>query len=224
MKLEVACFNLESVVVVAKSNADRVEFCDQFKTGGVTPCIEKIKTARELFLKELVVMIRPRGGDFNYSETEFDAMKASILEIKKTGIDGFVFGILKPDGTIDLDRNSQLLELAKPLPCSFHRAIDYTNDYFEAINTCITIGFKTILTSGHETKIDLGIESVKEAINRYGNQIQMMPGGGLRSANARNIKASTNATYFHTSGIIDATEIANLEELNAIKKCLSNEL
>ena len=223
MKLEVACFNLESVVVVAKSNADRVEFCDQFKTGGVTPCIEKIKTARELFLKELVVMIRPRGGDFNYSETEFDAMKTSILEIKKTGIDGFIFGILKPDGTIDLDRNSQLLELAKPLPCSFHRAIDYTNDYFEAINTCIKIGFKTILTSGHESKIELGMRTAKEAIIQFGNQIEIMPGGSLRAANANLIKSITKANYYHTSAIIDESQIANLTEINTLKDCLTNE-
>jgi len=222
MKLEVACFNLESVAVVAKSNADRVEFCDEFNLGGTTPSSDSTLKARLLFSKELLVMIRPRDGDFNYSEAEFNAMKRSILELKNTGIDGFVFGILDQNNNVDFQRNSELVALAKPLPCSFHRAIDYTENYFEAINTCSTIGFKTILTSGHQSKIELGMETVKEAIIRFGNPIQIMPGGSLRSSNASKVKAITNATYYHTSAITDATEIANLTEINALKDCLSN--
>lgn len=222
MKLEVACFNLESVAVAAQSKADRVEFCDELNEGGTTPSKEATLKARAVFPKELLVMIRPRGGDFNYSETEFEAMKNSILELKNTGIDGFVFGILTQDKTIDVTRNSELVALASPLPCSFHRAIDHTNDYFEAIKTCIEIGFKTILTSGHESKIDIGSAAVQEAVLRFGNQIQIMPGGGLRSSNALKIKEITKATYFHTSGITDATEIANLAEINALKDCIAN--
>ncbi|MSP84697.1 MAG: copper homeostasis protein CutC [Flavobacteriaceae bacterium] len=223
MKLEVACFNLESVAVVAQSNADRVEFCDEFKAGGTSPSIENTKKARALFSKELLVMIRPRGGDFNYSDAEFNAMKHSILELKNTGIDGFVFGILTQSNNVDFQRNLELVSLAKPLPCSFHRAIDYTDTYFEAINTCINIGFNTILTSGHQSKIELGIDAVQEAIIRFGNQIQIMPGGSLRSSNASKIKTITKATYYHTSAITDATEIANLNEINALKEYLSNE-
>jgi copper homeostasis protein len=223
MKLEVACFNLQSVAVVAKSNADRVEFCDEFKVGGTTPDIKNTQKARLLFSKELLIMIRPRGGDFNYSDAEFNAMKSSILELKNTGIDGFVFGILTQNSKVDFLRNSELVALAKPLPCSFHRAIDYTDAYFEAIENCINIGFKTILTSGHQLKIELGIETVQEAIIRFGNQIQIMPGGGLRSTNALKIKAISKASYYHTSGITDATEIANLTEINTLKDCLSNE-
>jgi copper homeostasis protein len=223
MKLEVACFNLQSVAIVAQSNADRVEFCDEFKAGGTTPDIKNTQKARLLFSKELLIMIRPRGGDFNYSDAEFDEMKRSILEIKNTGIDGFVFGILTQNSKVDFLRNSELVALAKPLPCSFHRAIDYTDTYFEAIENCINIGFKTILTSGHQSKIELGIETVQEAIIRFGNQIQIMPGGGLRSRNALKIKAITKATYYHTSGITDATEIANLTEINTLKDCLSND-
>jgi copper homeostasis protein len=223
MKLEVACFNLDSVAVVAQSNADRIEFCNNFEAGGTTPSYEDTKKARLLFSKELLVMIRPRGGNFNYSEEEFNQMKQSILELKNTDIDGFVFGILDQNNHIDFERNSELVALAKPLPCSFHRAIDYTNDYFEAINTCITIGFKTILTSGHESKIELGMETAKEAIIKYGNQIEIMPGGSLRAANANLIKSITNANYYHTSAITDAAQIANLIEINALKDCLTND-
>jgi copper homeostasis protein len=150
-------------------------------------------------------------------------MKRCILELKNTGIDGFVFGILNQDGTIDFERNSELVSLATPLPCSFHRAIDYTEDYFEAINTCIAIGFKTLLTSGHESRIELGVEKVQEAINRFGNKIEIMPGGGLRSSNASKIKYITKANYYHTSAITDATKVANLTEINALKNCLTNE-
>ena len=222
MKLEVACFNLESVAVAAQSTADRVEFCDELNEGGTTPSKVATIKARALFSKEFLVMIRPRGGDFNYSKTEFETMKNSILELKNTGIDGFVFGILTQNNTIDVLRNSELVALASPLPCSFHRAIDHTNDYFQAIKTCIEICFKTILTSGNASKIDLGSAAVQEAVIRYGNHIQIMPGGGLRSSNAFKIKEITKATYFHTSGITDATEIANLTEINALKAVIAN--
>lgn len=223
MKLEVACFNLESVAVVAQSKADRVEFCDNFEVGGITPTFKDTQKARYLFSKELLVMIRPRGGDFKYSKDEFNQMKQSILELKNTDINGFVFGILDQNNQIDFERNSELIKLAEPFPCSFHRAIDYTNDYFEAINTCIKIGFKTILTSGHESKIDLGLQTVKEAIIQYGNQIEIMPGGSLRATNATLIKSVTKANYYHTSAITDASQIANLNEINALKDCLTNE-
>ena len=222
MKLEVACFNLESVAVVAQSNADRVEFCAEFNLGGTTPSYADAQKARRLFSKELLVMIRPRGGDFNYSEKEFEAMKQSILEIKDTGIDGFVFGILTQNNQIDFQRNSELVALASPLPCSFHRAIDHTDDYLKAIKNCIEMGFKTILTSGNASKIELGMDAVQEAIIQFGNQIQMMPGGGLRSANALKIKEITQASYYHTSGIVDDSEIANLTEINALKDVISN--
>jgi copper homeostasis protein len=223
MKLEVACFNLDSVAVVTQSKADRVEFCDNFEVGGTTPSFENTQKARLLFSKELLVMIRPRGGDFNYSEEEFNQMKLSILELKNTGIDGYVFGILDENNNIDFKRNSELVTIARPLPCSFHRAIDYTNDYFEAINTCITIGFKTILTSGHESKIELGMKTAEEAIIQFGNKIEIMPGGSLRATNATLIKAITKATYFHTSAITDESQTANLFEINALKDCLTNE-
>jgi len=222
MKLEVACFNLESVAVAAQSKADRVEFCAEFNLGGTTPSYADTQKARRLFSKELLVMIRPRGGDFNYSEMEFEAMKHSILELKDTGIDGFVFGILTQNNQIDFQRNSELVALASPFPCSFHRAIDHTDAYLKAIKTCIEMGFKTILTSGNASKIDLGMEAVQEAIVQFGNQIQLMPGGGLRSSNALKIKDITQASYFHTSGIVDDSEIANLSEINALKNVISN--
>jgi copper homeostasis protein len=222
MKLEVACFNLESVAVAAQSKADRVEFCAEFNLGGTTPSYADTQKARRLFSKELLVMIRPRGGDFNYSEMEFEAMKQSILELKDTGIDGFVFGILTQNNQIDFQRNSELVALASPLPCSFHRAIDHTDDYLKAINTCIEMGFKTILTSGNASKIDLGMEAVQEAVVQFGNQIQLMLGGGLRSSNALKIKEITQASCFHTSGIVDDSEIANLTEINALKNVISN--
>jgi copper homeostasis protein len=222
MKLEVACFNLESVAVVAQSNADRVEFCAEFNLGGTTPSYADTQKARGIFSKDLLVMIRPRGGDFNYSEMEFEAMKQSILELKETGIDGFVFGILTQNNTIDVQRNSELVALSSPLLCSFHRAIDHTDDYLKAIKNCIEMGFKTILTSGNASKIQLGMDAVKEAIIQFGNQIQMMPGGGLRSTNALKIKEITQASYYHTSGIVDDSEIANLIEINALKDVISN--
>ena len=222
-KLEIACFNLESALVAAKSNADRIELCADASTGGITPDFEDIKTLRKETDKEIMVMIRPRGGDFCYSDEEFEQMKSEIILIKNFRVDGFVFGILNKENEIDFERNQELIELAKPFPCSFHRAFDRTSDLENSLETVIKLGFKTILTSGLTSNVNDGKQTLKTLVEKAKNRITIMPGGGLRSTNIQEIDSFTNATYFHSSALIDNSGIANLEEINLLKTLINSE-
>ena len=222
-KLEIACFNLESALIATKSNADRIELCADASTGGITPDFEDIKTLRKETDKDIMVMIRPRGGDFCYSDEEFEQMKSEIIMIKNFRIDGFVFGILNEDNEIDFERNQELVELSKPFPCTFHRAFDRTSDAEDSLQTVIDLGFKTILTSGLDSNVDYGKRELKNLVKKAENQITIMPGGGLRSTNIEEIDSYANATYFHSSAMIDDSGIANLEEINRLKSLINSE-
>ncbi|MGV0922786.1 copper homeostasis protein CutC [Empedobacter tilapiae] len=222
-KLEIACFNLESALIAAKSNTDRIELCADASTGGVTPDFEDIKTLRKETDKEIMVMIRPRGGDFCYSDEEFEQMRSEIIMIKNFRIDGFVFGILNEENEIDFERNQELVELSKPFPCTFHRAFDRTSDAEDSLQMVIDLGFKTILTSGLDSNVDYGKRELKNLVKKAENQITIMPGGGLRSTNIEEIDSYTHATYFHSSAMIDDSGIANLEEINRLKSLINSE-
>ena len=222
-KLEIACFNLESALVAAKSNTDRIELCADASSGGITPDFEDIKTLRKETDKDIMVMIRPRSGDFCYSDEEFEQMKSEIIMIKNFRIDGFVFGILNEDNEIDFERNQELVELSKPFPCTFHRAFDRTSDAEDSLQTVIDLGFKTILTSGLDSNVDYGKRELKNLVKKAENKITIMPGGGLRSTNIEEINSYTNATYFHSSAMIDDSGIANLEEINRLKSLINSE-
>mgnify|MGYP003618762636 FL=1 len=221
-KLEIACFNLESALVASKSEADRVELCADVSAGGITPTLIDIKALRKETEKEIMIMIRPRGGDFCYSDEEFEQMKSEIILIKNFRVDGFVFGILNKENEIDFERNQELIELAKPFPCSFHRAFDRTSDLENSLETVIKLGFKTILTSGANNVND-GKQTLKTLVKKAKNRITIMPGGGLRSTNIQEIDSFTNATYFHSSALIDNSGIANLEEINLLKTLINSE-
>lgn len=222
-KLEIACFNLESALVASKSEADRIELCADASTGGITPSFEDIKTLRKETDKEIMVMVRPRGGDFDYSHEEFEQMKSEIIMIKNFRIDGFVFGILNDDNEIDFDRNQELIELAKPFPCTFHRAFDRTSDAIDSLEMVIKLGFKNILTSGLDSNVDYGKRELEILVKTAKDRITIMPGGGLRSTNIEEIDSFTNATYFHSSAMIDDSGIANLEEINRLKSLINSE-
>ncbi len=222
-KLEIACFTLESALIAAKSEADRIELCADASTGGITPTIEDIKTLRTKTNKEIMVMIRPRGGDFYYSTEEFEQMKAEITYIKSCNIDGFVFGILTKEHEIDIDRNKELIELAHPFPCTFHRAFDRTSNESISLEKIIELSFKTILTSGLQNNVNKGKQILKKLVEQANSRITVMPGGGLRSNNIDEINRSTNATYFHSSAMIDNLEITNLNEINQMKTLLNSE-
>ncbi len=219
-KIEIACFNLESALIAQKVGADRVELCADMSVGGTTPTIEIIQQAREHLTIDLYVMIRPRGGDFVYSMHEIMYMYLDILEFKDIGVDGFVFGILTNDGKIDIEVNKALVDLAKPFPCTFHRAFDEVLDYENALEDVISCGFSTILTSGTFSNVMEGKEVLKQLVIQANNRIEIMPGGGLRSTNISKLNEMVDANWYHSSAITDGSETANPEEIIQLKKKL----
>jgi copper homeostasis protein len=221
-KIEIACFNLESALLAQKAGADRVELCANISVGGTTPSIEIIQQARKNLTIDLYVMIRPRGENFVYSEAELEQMKSEIETIKKLNVNGFVFGILNEDKTINLEKNKALVELAKPFPCSFHRAFDAVSNFEQALEDVISCGFSTLLTSGTFSNVTEGKEVLKKLVEQAKNRIEIMPGGGLRSTNISELNQIVNANWYHSSAITDGTEIANSEEIIQLKEKLQS--
>lgn len=221
-KFEIACFNLESAILAQKAGADRVELCATISVGGTTPIIEMIQQAREHLTIDLYIMIRPRGGNFVYSEVEFQQMKSEIESIKGLGVNGFVFGILNEDNTINIEQNKTLVAEAYPFPCTFHRAFDAVSNCEQALEAVISCGFSTVLTSGTFSNVMEGKEVLKKLVVQAKNRIEIMPGGGLRSTNISELNQIVGANWYHSSAITDGTEIANPEEIIQLKEKLQS--
>ena len=198
-KLEVIAFDIESCIIAEQSGVYRIELCDNQADGGTTPSYGFIKQAREKVKIELFPIIRPRGGDFLYSDEEFEMMKNDIDICKQLGCDGIVTGILKSDGTVDKDRMKVLVNIAYPMSVTFHRAFDRTKDPFQAMEDIIEIGCERILTSGQKSTAMEGIELISELIIKAENRIIIMPGSGIKSDNIIEIAQRSNAIEFHSS-------------------------
>ena len=219
-KLEIACFNLNSALIAHQYFADRVELCKNIMEGGLTPDYTTASSARTKLSIDLFVMIRPRGGNFVYSNEEFEQMKKDIKHFKKKGMDGFVFGILNKDNTINIHQNSELVKLAAPKACTFHRAFDEVKNPLSALEGVIACGFKTILTSGQKPSAIEGIDLITQLITKANERIEIMPGGGVRSSNILTLKQKVNSSFYHSSGITDNTQIASISEIETLRKLL----
>ena len=216
-KLEIACFNFESAVTAQQNGADRIELCAGIEVGGTTPNVETVKQAKDVLAIDMYVMIRPRGGNFVYSETEFSQMKWEIQTLKKLNVDGFVFGILNEDKSINIAQNTELVQLAKPFSCTFHRAFDAVADAGKSLEDVIQCGFQTILTSGQKPTVVEGVNQLSALVQAADNRIAIMPGGGLRSSNIEFIRHKTKAGFYHSSAITDGSETAAADEIKALK-------
>lgn len=193
-----ACVNSSiSAIEAQKGGADRVELCENMNEGGCTPSAGSIRYAREHLSIGLFVMIRPRGADFCYSEEEFEIMKQDVRVAKELGADGVVFGILKSDGTIDKERMAALVELARPMGITCHRAFDMTRDPFEALEDLMSLGIDRILTSGQSDSALLGAPLIRELIARSQGKIIIMPGHGIKEHNLELAIRETGASEFH---------------------------
>ena len=199
MKLEIIGFNIESCIAAQEAGAHRIELCDSPSDGGTTPSNGFIKGARKKLSIELYVMIRPRGGDFIYSDDEFEIMKTDIEMCRQHGCDGVVIGLLKKDGTIDKKRCSELISLAYPLGVTFHRAFDRAKDPFRALEDVIETGCERILTSGQRPKAVDGAQIIKELITHAEDRIVIMPGSGVDARNIISLAENTGAREFHSS-------------------------
>ncbi|MEO8412978.1 MAG: copper homeostasis protein CutC [Ginsengibacter sp.] len=213
MKLEIIGFNLESCLIAQEAGAHRIELCDNPTEGGTTPSYGFIKAAREQLSIELYIMIRPRGGDFLYSDDEFEIMKADILVCKQLGCDGIVTGMLTLDGNVDMEKCKELIALAYPLGVTFHRAFDRAKDPFKAMEDIMTMGCERILTSGQRPKATDGVQVIKELIVQAGNRIIIMPGSGVNAGNITSLAESTGAVEFHSSASIYADSKMEYENI-----------
>jgi len=200
--LEICCFNLESAQIAAEAGADRIELCGDPAAGGTTPGIGLIKSVRKKIEIELYPIIRIRGGDFLFSEEEFDIMLHEVEACKSAGCEGVVIGMLLPDGRVDKKNSSRLVEKAYPMGVCFHRAFDWTRNPFEALEDVISIGCERILTSGQQPTAILGAPLIKDLVVKADGRIQIMPGSGVRAENITDLKNETGATQFHSSARI----------------------
>lgn len=215
MLVEIACFNLQSCLIAQKAGANRIELCENYAVGGITPSENLIIEARQQLQIDLFVMIRPRKGHFNYSEEEFRQMKEQIQFCKQNNCNGVVFGILNGENKVDKIRCKELIELAKPMQCTFHRAFDEIENSEQALEDIIECGFSRILTSGKQKMAIEGISLITLLIQKVKNRINIMPGGGIRSSNLSQLK-TTGATEFHSAAIINTGEIADESEINKL--------
>lgn len=199
MKIEIVVYNIESALRAQEGGADRIELCDTPGEGGTTPSYGTIQLVRENVNIDVFVMIRPRGGDFLYSNYEFHSMKRDILQCQKLSTDGVVLGILNGDGTIDKKRCHELIKLARPLKVTCHRAFDMTRDPFEALEDCIEVGFDRILTSGQQPQALKGVGLIRELIKKANGRISIMPGSGVNENTVTEIVSKTGVGEIHFS-------------------------
>lgn len=200
--LEVIGFNIESCAIAQAAGGHRIELCDNPLDGGTTASYGFIKAARELLTIQLFPIIRPRGGDFLYSDAEFAIMKTDVQLCKQLGCDGVVIGMLHADGSVDTIRCKQLVDLAYPLGVTFHRAFDRANDPFKALEDIISIGCERILTSGQKPTALEATKLITQLIEQADGRIIIMPGSSVRSDNIIELAEKTGATEFHTSARI----------------------
>ncbi|HUS00258.1 MAG TPA: copper homeostasis protein CutC [Chitinophagaceae bacterium] len=205
-KLEVIGFTIEGCAIAQSAGVHRIELCDNPADGGTTPSFGFIKAARKILQIELYNMIRPRGGDFFYSNDEFEIMKEDIKISKQLGCDGIVLGMLTKENKVDKSRFARLVELAYPLGVTFHRAFDRTADPLDALKDIIDMGCERILTSGQKPNALEGAQLIKQLIERADDKITIMPGAGVRSDNIINLAEITNASEFHSSARINTGE------------------
>lgn len=198
-KLEIAVFNYSSALLAEQAGADRLELCENAGEGGTTPSYGTLKQVKEKIRIPVFPIIRPRGGDFLYTEDEFAIMKSDVALCKKIGFEGVVFGMLLKDGQVNKKECKKLVELAYPMDVTFHRAFDRAADPFQALEDIIDCGFTRILTSGQVPNVNNGLPLVNKLVEAAANRITIMPGSGLRSSNILQIAEATGASEFHSS-------------------------
>jgi copper homeostasis protein len=197
--IEIATSDFATTKSAFDGGADRIELCANLAEGGTTSSYGTIKQCREAFDVLLYPIIRPRGGDFLYTKDEFSIMMNDVKLCKELGCDGIVIGLLNMDGSIDVARTAELIELAYPMGVTFHRAFDRCKDPFEALEQLIEMGCERILTSGQKPSVVDGVDLVAELNKKANDRIIIMPGSGVRKENIKMLAEKTGCTEFHSS-------------------------
>lgn len=197
--VEICVDSLESAIAAERGGATRVELCSDLLEGGITPSAGLIATARKKISIGLHVMIRPRGGDFLYGDDEFDVMRRDVVMAKQLGADGVVFGLLDPDGNVDVQRTRQLVDLARPLKTTFHRAFDISADLGRALENVVEAGADRILTSGGAQTALEGSAVLSTLVECAKDRVIIMAGGGIDDQNVQVVLEKTGVREIHAA-------------------------
>jgi copper homeostasis protein len=200
MKVEVCSYTVQSALNAEKGGAYRVELCSNFSEGGTTPSYGMIELARKYLFIKLNVLIRPRGGDFCYSDLEFETMLRDIYSARQTGADGIAVGVLTDMGEIDRTKMKDIISHAGKISVTFHRAFDCVKDPFESLDCLIDLGAERVLTSGLKSSAIEGKELLSRLVEKSARKIIIMPGGGINKANIEELVKITKAEEYHLSG------------------------
>jgi copper homeostasis protein len=195
--LEICADSVESAVAAQRGGAHRIELCSGLVEGGTTPSSGLISTVRNQVSIPIIVMIRPRGGDFCYGNDDLQTMERDVDTAKHLEADGVVFGILREDGQVDIEKTQRLVDRARPLKVTFHRAFDMSRDLMESLEALLAAGVDRVLTSGGEQRVEDGASKVKELIQHAAGRIAIMAGGGITESNAHRVIAATGVCELH---------------------------
>jgi copper homeostasis protein len=208
-KIEICVDSIESALNAQIAGADRIELCDNLSEGGTTPGYGTIASIRNNLAIDVNVIIRPRGGDFLYSDYEYDIMRREIDICGECGVNGIVLGILHSEGSIDVERTAKLIECARPMTATFHRAFDMCSDPIKGIDDVIASGADRLLTSGQKDNAQEGAKLIGKLVDYAKHKIIIMPGGGINESNIAWIARTTGAKEFHSTcrKIIDSEMI-----------------
>jgi copper homeostasis protein len=197
--VEICVDSVESAIAAAEGGAKRIELCSAANDWGTTPSGGLINAVRAAVKIDLFVMIRPRGGDFVYTDHELDVMQRDILEAKSRMVDGVALGVLTERGYIDIERTRNLIEMARPLQVTFHRAFDNCQELDRALEDVITSGADRILTAGGQRDAVMGMTKLAHLQTKADGRIAIMAGGGIRTSNVRTIALNAGIREVHTS-------------------------
>lgn len=198
--LEGCVDSVESAVIATKAGANRLELCGNLMIGGTTPTKAVYEAVREHCQNRVHVLIRPRFGDFCYSDTEFQICVREVKQFRELGADGVVIGILRPDGTLNLEQMKQLREEAQDMSVTLHRAFDVCADPYQTLEEAIHLKIHTILTSGQRNTCLEGMDCIRRLKEQSGGRIDIMAGSGVNSKVIRPLVQETGITSFHMSG------------------------
>lgn len=217
MTFELAVFHPDSVAIAQACKVSRIELCDNYQVGGVTPSIENFKYARRVFQGPIMVMIRPRAGDFICDDDLINQMVEEIKAFDNLGADGFVFGCLNADKSVNASRLELLVNASNKKLTTFHRAIDEIVDYESGIQVLINCGVSNVLTTACSANALQGKLMIESMINRFGAQLNFIAGGGVRSSNISELLLNSNINQIHSAAITQKENfIADEEEVRKI--------
>jgi copper homeostasis protein len=196
--LEICVESLAAALAAERGGADRIELCENLSVGGVTPSIELMRVTRAQVHIPVFVMIRPRAGDFSYTAAEFQQMVADLTEARNCGMDGVVIGLLNADRLVDIERTRELVELARPLPVTFHRAFDETPSPSAALEGVIASGAARILTCGGKANAEEGGATIAELVKAAASRIKIVAGGGISATNLESVRRRSGVREIHS--------------------------